>query len=290
VKYQRVQYQRELPSGRLVHVGNPCSSPGEPTRRRDPVAAMDRPKLASTPPRPGSRSVRRATSGAAWVSMGALMIATTRAGTRTGIRTPDRFMLGLSLVGGSSCLRARGLKQLACPPPHLRSRVSGAAREARVPDAATVQGGGGPAAARHGGRTGWVDRARTGLQPGHLGHVDLTSKRVSIDLAKLRLSSDLFLRSMPCASESFHAPCTCSSPCWRSAPRHGRARSTPGPTVSPSSVRAPAAMSTSGTTAIVGPTIVVSSMGDDENAGSIIVGFAPNAPTPPECRTTYPCP
>ena len=41
--------------------------------------------------------------------------------------------------------------------------------------------------------------------------------------------------------------------------------------------------------AIVGETIVAGTAGDDENAGSIAVGFAPKAPAPPECATQYPC-
>lgn len=42
--------------------------------------------------------------------------------------------------------------------------------------------------------------------------------------------------------------------------------------------------------AIVGRTIVVGSRGADEDAGSIIVGFAPSAKLPPECGAPYPCP
>jgi hypothetical protein len=41
--------------------------------------------------------------------------------------------------------------------------------------------------------------------------------------------------------------------------------------------------------AIVGKTILAGTTGDDENAGSIAVGFAPNAPAPPECAAQYPC-
>ncbi len=42
--------------------------------------------------------------------------------------------------------------------------------------------------------------------------------------------------------------------------------------------------------ALVGKTVVVGSEGSDENAGSIVVGFAPNADPPPECGAPYPCP